>query len=201
MGELKLRHWMRPLRERATHRYWMDNMGPSLAEQMLFKIQEEETTGKALWGERVLCTGSRGHGWLWWGLGMGRSPRDLLQDPWEDTEEETSSGRWAANRYNHFPRALTVRECKSFSWVWLFATPWTIAHQAPLSMRFSRQEHWKGLPLLPQEGSSQPRDQTQVSCIAGRFFTIWATRKAQHMPNMRNHFNKHLASRKWFVGL
>ena len=27
-------------------------------------------------------------------------------------------------------------------------------------------------------GSSQPRDQTQVSCIAGRFFTIWATREA-----------------------
>ena len=28
-------------------------------------------------------------------------------------------------------------------------------------------------------GSSQPRDQTQVSCIAGRFFTSWATREAQ----------------------
>ena len=27
-------------------------------------------------------------------------------------------------------------------------------------------------------GSSQPRDQTQVSCIAGRFFTVWATREA-----------------------
>ena len=29
------------------------------------------------------------------------------------------------------------------------------------------------------EGSSQPRNQTQVSCIAGRFFTIWATKEAQ----------------------
>ena len=29
------------------------------------------------------------------------------------------------------------------------------------------------------KGSSQPRDQTQVSCIAGGFFTIWATREAQ----------------------
>ena len=27
------------------------------------------------------------------------------------------------------------------------ATPWTVAHQAPLSMRFSRQEHWSGLPF------------------------------------------------------
>ena len=34
-----------------------------------------------------------------------------------------------------------------FSHVWLFVTLWTVAHQAPLSMiRFSRQEHWSGLP-------------------------------------------------------
>ena len=31
--------------------------------------------------------------------------------------------------------------------VWLFATPWTVAHQACPSMGFSRQEHWRGLPL------------------------------------------------------
>ena len=29
----------------------------------------------------------------------------------------------------------------------LFATPWTVAHQAPLSMEFSRQEYWNGLPF------------------------------------------------------
>ena len=34
-----------------------------------------------------------------------------------------------------------------FSRVRLCATPWTAAHQAPLSLRFSRQEHWSGLPL------------------------------------------------------
>ena len=31
--------------------------------------------------------------------------------------------------------------------VWLFATPWTIARQSPLSMEFSRQEYWNGLPF------------------------------------------------------
>ena len=31
--------------------------------------------------------------------------------------------------------------------VWLFATPWTVAHQAPQSMEFSRQEHWSDLPF------------------------------------------------------
>ena len=40
---------------------------------------------------------------------------------------------------------------KSPSRVWLFATPWTVAHQAPLSMEFSRQEYWSGLHLLLQE--------------------------------------------------
>ena len=46
---------------------------------------------------------------------------------------------------------------KSLSRVRLFATPWTIAHHAPLSMGFSRQEYWSGLPFpspgdLPDTG-------------------------------------------------
>ena len=36
---------------------------------------------------------------------------------------------------------------KSLSRVWLFATPWTAAYQAPLSMGFSRQKYWSGVPL------------------------------------------------------
>ena len=36
---------------------------------------------------------------------------------------------------------------KSLSRVWLFATPWTVAYQAPPSMGFSRQEYWSGVPL------------------------------------------------------
>ena len=38
-----------------------------------------------------------------------------------------------------------------FSHVWLFATPWTVACQAPLSMRSSRQEYWSGL-IFPSPG-------------------------------------------------
>ena len=46
---------------------------------------------------------------------------------------------------------------KLLSRVQLFATPWTVAHQAPLSMEFSRQEYWSGLPFpspgdLPDPG-------------------------------------------------
>ena len=42
---------------------------------------------------------------------------------------------------------VCVCVCESISHVWLFATPWTVAHQAPLSMEFSRQEYWSGLPF------------------------------------------------------
>ena len=46
---------------------------------------------------------------------------------------------------------------KSLSSVWLFETPWTVAYQAPPSMKFSRQECWSGLPFpspgdLPNSG-------------------------------------------------
>ena len=45
------------------------------------------------------------------------------------------------------------------------------------SMEFSRPKHWSGYPF-PSPGNLPPRDQTQVSHIAGRFFTSWATREA-----------------------
>ena len=40
------------------------------------------------------------------------------------------------------------------SHVRLFATLWTVAHQAPLSMGYSRQEYWSGLPFPPPRGLS-----------------------------------------------
>ena len=62
-----------------------------------------------------------------------------------------------------------------FSCVQLCGTPWTVAHQAPLSMGFSRQEHWSGL-LFPSPGdSSPPRIGTWVSCIGRQLLYQWAT--------------------------
>ena len=43
-----------------------------------------------------------------------------------------------------------------FSCVRFFVTPWTVAHQAPLSMEFSRQEYWSGLPFPPPEDLPDP---------------------------------------------
>ena len=44
---------------------------------------------------------------------------------------------------------LTYTRACMLSHVQLFATPWTVTHQAPLSMGYSRQEYWSGLPFLP----------------------------------------------------
>ena len=68
----------------------------------------------------------------------------------------------------------------SLSCVWLFATPWTTAHQTPLSLGLPRQEHWSGCHFLLQ-GIFPPRDRTCISgvcCIAGGFFTCWDTGEA-----------------------
>ena len=61
-----------------------------------------------------------------------------LPRPWESSGKNTGVGC-------HF--LLQGVKVKSISHVRLFATPWIVAHQAPLSMGFSRQEYWSGLPL------------------------------------------------------
>ena len=52
--------------------------------------------------------------------------------------------------------SLTGWPSKRISRVWLFVTPWTVAHQAPLSMGFSMKEYWSGLPCPPPALSFLP---------------------------------------------
>ena len=59
----------------------------------------------------------------------------------------------------------------------LFETPWTVAHQAPLFMGILQAKILECVALPSSRGSSQPRDRTQVSHIAGGFSAIWATRE------------------------
>ena len=49
---------------------------------------------------------------------------------------------------------------------------------------FSRQEYWSGSPCPPPGGSSRPRDRAQVTHIAGRFLTIWATRETHRRGDL-----------------
>ena len=69
---------------------------------------------------------------------------------------------WISHRYTWV--SYVCKWVKSLSRVRLFATPWTVAHQAPPSMGFSRQEYWSGLPIpspgdLPNPGI-EPRSPT-----------------------------------------
>ena len=73
------------------------------------------------------------------------------------TFESTADG--LESEVNHLGSGCAV--CQSLSCVQLFMTPWPGAHQSPLSMGFSRQEYWSGLPLpspgdLPNPGIKPP---------------------------------------------
>ena len=77
---------------------------------------------------------------------------------------------------------LSSNYCKwpyTISCVWLSATPWAVARQAPLSMKFSRQEYWSGLPF-PSPGDL-PNPGIDLALL--HFFTIWATREVPEGPN------------------
>ena len=55
--------------------------------------------------------------------------------------------------------------------VQLFAIPWTVTHQAPLSMEFSRQEYWSVMPCPSPEDLPDPGVELLSPALAGGFFT------------------------------
>ena len=74
---------------------------------------------------------------------------------------------------------MCVHACK-LSHVQLFVTPWTVAHQAHLSMRLSSQEYWSGLPFPPPGNFLDPRIKPMPPAspaLASRFFTTEPPRK------------------------
>ena len=73
------------------------------------------------------------------------------------------------------PAAL-VTACM-LSCVRLFATPWTVACQAPLSMGFSKQEYWSGLPFPPPGNLPHPGIRFASPVSGGGFFTPEPTGK------------------------
>ena len=69
-----------------------------------------------------------------------------------------------------------------FSPVQLFATPWTVAHQASLSMGFSRQDYWSGLPFPPSGDLPGPGIEPMSLALADGFFTTELTGKPPGNP-------------------
>jgi len=83
-------------------------------------------------------------------------------------------------------KCVCVCMLSHFSRVWFFATPRTVAHQAPLSIGFSRQEYWCGLPCptpgnLPNPGIKSNLmwfESLKSPALTGWFFTSSATWEA-----------------------
>ena len=67
---------------------------------------------------------------------------------------------------------------KLLSCVRLFATPWTVAHQAPQSMEFSRQEYWSGLPFPSPIIYEGPRKYSVNLCVL--IFVYFASYSEYH---------------------
>ena len=87
--------------------------------------------------------------------------------------------------FSFFPRGLSIKcfqdtPCKAilelllshFSRVWPCATPYTAAHQAPLSLGFSRQEHWSGLPF-PSPMHESEKWKWSCSVVSWLLVTPW----------------------------
>ena len=85
-----------------------------------------------------------------------------------------------------FTSVIRIYSCvlSLFSRVRLFAAPWTVAYQVPLSMGFSRQEYWSGLPF-PSPGDLPDRGIKFTSlmspALAGKFFTTSDTWEAHRI--------------------
>ena len=101
--------------------------------------------------------------------------------------------RFLINRNHEMTHACTLSH---FSRVQLFVTLWTLALQAPLSMRFSRKEYWSGLPCVSPGEYTGPRGQTHISYISclGRWILY-------HKCHLGSPFVTHSSSSKmlWFL--
>ena len=95
---------------------------------------------------------------------------------------------------------------KSLSHVWLFAIPWTVAHQAPTSMGFSRQEYWSGLPFpspgdLPKPGI-EPRSPTlQADALTSEPPGKPKTPINRWKPPTKSFFCFHMEGNFWIIHL
>ena len=63
--------------------------------------------------------------------------------------------------------------------------PWTVAHHASLSMGFTRQEHWSGLPLPPPGDLPDPGTKPTFPASASGFFTTKPSGEA-HIPLLQS---------------
>ena len=85
--------------------------------------------------------------------------------------------------------------CWSLSHAWLFATPQTVTYKAPLSMGFSRQEYWSGLPLPTPRDPPDPRTKPWSPAFQGDSLQSKLPRKPNEAKRMLNVTNDKLILR------
>ena len=96
-------------------------------------------------------------------------------------EQDWASTDWTSDieHYGMWSFGLITLCCADLlSHVRLFATPWTVALHAPLSVGILQARILEQIAMPSSRGSSRPRNQTGISFIGGRFFTSQATREA-----------------------
>jgi len=84
--------------------------------------------------------------------------------------------------------------CCHFSHVWLFVTLWTIACQAPLSLGFSREEYWSGLPFPPTRDLPNPGIKPKSPALQADSLPLnhWGSPYSPDLSPTGYHFFKHL---------
>ena len=108
----------------------------------------------------------------------------LLRYNWHVTSCQIKRYKvWFDNTYILQMLATICAVLSCFNRVPLFANLWAVAHQAPLSMGFSRHEYWSGLPYPPPGGRSDPgiKPVSFMSLVSsGQFFTTSTTWEAPY---------------------
>ena len=100
----------------------------------------------------------------------------LLETTLENCLEASSEAKYMGTLQSWKVKGLVAQLVKEL--VWLFATPWTIACQASLSMGFSRKEYWSGLPC-PTPGDLPDPGIEPGSPALWADSTTWATRESE----------------------
>ena len=95
-------------------------------------------------------------------------------------------------RLQYLPQCLEFAQ--SLCCVWLFAAPWTVACQTPLSIGFPRQEYWSGLPFPSPGDLAYPGINSVSPALARRFFTL--SHLGSSMPRMVMS-NTHVLNESW----
>ena len=101
-----------------------------------------------------------------------RIPLGCPRAPSSSALLHTSNLRWSSVLH----MVICMFQCYS-----LFATLWTVVLQAPLSMRFSRQEYWSRLSFSSPRDLPDPKIKTESPALAGGCFTTWVTWKTYYV--------------------